>query len=87
MLSGEISLPGLVTGVPYFERNERFLFPQNKLNPFSLPFSRNVLIKTDKKISEDDIFNLPIAFSDQYVQIIDEEYVSKNCNEIKITYL
>ncbi|MCB2343303.1 hypothetical protein [Clostridium estertheticum] len=49
-------------GVPYFERNRRFLFPHNKLNPFSIPFSRNVLIKLDKEISEEDIFNLPIAF-------------------------
>ncbi|MDR3587948.1 MAG: hypothetical protein P4L59_21950 [Desulfosporosinus sp.] len=87
MLSGEIPLPGLLTGVPYFERNERFMFPINKLNPFILPFSRNVLIKPEKEIDEADIFNIPIAFSDQYVQIVDEAYVSNNCNEIKISYL
>lgn len=87
MLSGDRPLPGLLTGVPYFERNARFLFPHNKLNPFILPFSRNVLIKPDKEINEKDIFNLPIAFSDQDVQIIDEEYVYKNCNQFKITYL
>jgi hypothetical protein len=87
MLSGDTPLPGLLTGVPYFERNEKSIFPINNLNPFILPYSRNVLIKPDKVIDEADICNLPICFSDQYVEIVDETYVSEYCNEFKITYL
>lgn len=86
IFSGDIPLSGLMTGVPYFERNARFLYPHNILNPFKLPFSRNVLIKPDKEFREEDIFSLPIAFSDQFVDVVDEEYVLKNCNEIKFTY-
>lgn len=87
MLSGDTPLPGLLTGVPYFDRNKRFIFPINNLNPFLLPFSRNVLIKPNKEIDRADIFNLPIAFSNQFVQVIDEKYVTKNCSEFKFTYL
>ncbi|MCB2297942.1 hypothetical protein [Clostridium tagluense] len=84
MLSGDNSLPGLLTGIPYFESNERFIFPINNLNPFVLPFSRNVLIKSDKEIDESDIFNLPIAFS-EFSRL--SKYVSKNCSEFRFTYL
>ena len=64
----------------------RFIFPRNILNPFKLPYSRNILIRPNKEIDTEAIFNLPIAFSDQYVDVVDEEYVLENCSEIKFTY-
>ncbi|WP_459195756.1 hypothetical protein [Wukongibacter baidiensis] len=86
MLSRDIPLSSFLTGVPYFERNSTNLFRQKSLNPFYLPFSRNVLIEPSTSIEKSDIFPLPIAFSDQYVQVINGKYVSKNCCEIKATF-
>jgi hypothetical protein len=88
MSSGSDFLPSVLTGVPYFERNMRF--PHDKINPFSLPFSRNVLIKPDMDINDilirKAIFSLPIAFSDQEIQVVDEEYVIKHGIDIKFSY-
>ena len=86
--SGAIALPSFITGVPYFEHNDRFI--PNQLNPFYLAFSRNVLIKPDIDICDNaiknGIFNIPIAFEDQDVEVIDEKYVSRYASDVKISY-
>lgn len=86
--SGDEPLLNLISGVPYFERNARF--PKHEINPFVLSFSRNLLIKPyiDIKNShiENIIFNIPIAFSDQSVDVVDEKFVSKYATDIKISY-
>ncbi|MEG6523741.1 hypothetical protein [Desulfotomaculum sp. 1211_IL3151] len=86
--SGDIPLPSFLTGVPYFERNCRF--PPNQVNPFFLPYSRNVLVKPTVDLEDPQIreiiFNIPVAFSDQSVDMIDEEYVAKYGTDIKISF-
>ena len=84
MLSGNVPLPSMLTGVPYFEDNLRFL--PYKLNPFYISFSRNVAIKPLIDIDEYIIFNIPIAFSDQYVQVVDEKYVGRFGIDVKFSY-
>ena len=84
MLSGDEPLPGLITGIPYFENNARFL--PYRINPFNIAFARNVAIKPLIDIDESMIFNLPIAFSDQYVQVVDENYVARFGIDIKFSY-
>lgn len=86
--SGNTPLPMFLTGVPYFERNARF--PQEKINPFILSYSRNVLIKPDFDLSDErvgkSIFNLPIAFSDQSVIVVDEAYIQKHGIDVKFSW-
>lgn len=83
--SGNEPLPSFITGVPYFERNKRFLWPTNTLSPFILAHSRNVFIEQDRSIPPRAIYNLPIAFEDQNVIVVTEDFVSKNCATIKFS--
>jgi hypothetical protein len=86
--SGATPLPSSITGVPYFERNSRF--NPSKINPFLLPFSRNVLIRPNIDIENEQIkeviFSIPVMFSDQSVQVIDEDYVGRHASDIKISF-
>lgn len=87
MNSGNIPYPDELSGVPFFQNNERFLRPVLTLNPFLLSHSRNILIEPTKEFTQEQIFNLPIAFSDQSVIVVNEDFVAKNCCEIKCSFL
>ncbi len=76
MATTDVPLPGILTGVPYFEN----AFPQMP-NPFLLPFSRNVFV--EMPIDPYLLYPLPISTPDRPVEVITEEFVRKYCPEIK----
>ncbi len=73
-------MPSLMSGVPYFDK----IIPYGIPNPFNLGYSRNAIIETE--IDPKIFFSLPICFSDDYVQVINEGFVAKYCPEVKFTF-
>ncbi len=74
-------MPGILSGVPYFEKMMKTgILP----NPFVLGNSRNVIIES--QIDESVIFPLPISSYEEPVTVITEEYVKEYCPEIKFCW-
>lgn len=86
--SADDPIPGMISGVPYFERYSHFR--PEMINPFYLHFSRNVLIRPSIDLSDhrilSTIWNLPITLPSDDVTVIDEENVGRYGIDIKFSF-
>ena len=82
MIAGDNPISMYISGVPYFEANSHRGF----LTPFLLPFSRAALIEPELIINRKYIEELPIAFGDRHVELVDEQFVSHLCPEFITTF-
>lgn len=82
MIAGDNPISMYISGVPYFEANSHRRF----LTPFLLPFSRTALIQPETSIKQKYIEDLPIAFGDKHVELVDEKFVSHLCPEFITTF-